>query len=294
MNKEINVYLLYKILRKEFIDSFSKGNFYFSCCSNWISIAKQNGGKGQGDLYEGVFAKYLKKNSRKPIKNYKKIFGKDLIVKSVDGYVLLRRKSSLNIPTICFYSIDNESIMKYFCECEEESDIKKILNENKGKNEVTIERFPLRISKKYLLDFNIKSDDIEAVTIQPKNVLEQFKKENIYFNKVIYIDMHSEFDIFKGEYKKFGFNLTEAIDNHIEIFFKDKDDYFHQCELRAVIKNEHLSNIKKGRLKNIKNLSHINVNKNFCVNATGSNLICNTKSIDLYGKVTLKNNNIKK
>lgn len=292
MNKKIDVYLLYKIMNKEFIDSFSKGNFYFSCCSNWISIAKQNGGKGQGDLYEGVFAKYLKKNSRKPIKNYKKMFGKDLKVESVDGYVLLRRKSSLNIPTICFYSIDNESIMKY-CFEKGNSNIKKILNENKEKNEIIIEKFPLGISKKYLLDFDIKSDNIEAVTIQPKNLLEQFRKEKIYFSKVIYIDMHSEFDIFKEEYKKFGFNLTEAIDNHIEIFFKDKNDYSHQCELRAVIKNEHLSNIKKGKLKNIKNLSHINVNENIHVNATGFDLICNTKSTDLYGKVTLKNNNIK-
>lgn len=59
---------------KEFIDSFSKGDLYFSCCANWIDISKRNTNNGQGDRYEGVFAKYLRKNSRKPIKEYKKAF----------------------------------------------------------------------------------------------------------------------------------------------------------------------------------------------------------------------------
>lgn len=261
------------------------------CCSNWISIAKRDGGKGQGDLYEGVFAKYLRKNSRKPIKNYKKMFGKDLIVESIDNYVLLRRKSSLNIPTICFYSMDSKSVMDFFPE-NEKSTIEKNLGEHKGENEIVIEKFPLGISEKYLSEFNMNLDDIEAVTIQPKNLLEQFKEQNIYFNKVAYIDMHSEFDIFKDEYKKFGFNIKDALDNHIEIFFKDKNDYSHQCELRATIRNEHLSNIKKGKLKKIKNLSYINVNADSCVNATGIDLICYTKSTanGIYGKVVLKNN----
>ena len=52
----------------EYIDNFAKGNFYFSCCGNWVDIAKKGFGKGQGDKYEGVFAKYKRKNSRKPVK----------------------------------------------------------------------------------------------------------------------------------------------------------------------------------------------------------------------------------
>lgn len=26
----------------EYIDNFAKGNFYFSCCGNWVDIAKKD------------------------------------------------------------------------------------------------------------------------------------------------------------------------------------------------------------------------------------------------------------
>ena len=185
MSKNVNVIFLYKIMQCEYIDGFSKGNFYFSCCGNWIDIAKKSGGKGQGDRYEGVFAKYLKKNSRKPIRKYKGKFGKDLIVESDGDFILLRRKSSLKIPAICFYSIDSDTIKEFFPETEKER-IEKILDENNGLDEITVDKFPLGLSEKYLSEFNLDSEKIDAVTIQPRNVLGQFDKEGIYYHKVIF------------------------------------------------------------------------------------------------------------
>lgn len=290
MSKSINLILLYKVMECKFIDGFSKGNLYFSCCGNWIDIAKKTGGKGQGDLYEGVFAKYLKKNSRKPIQKYKKLFGDDLIIESDGEYRLLRRRSSLKIPAICFYSLDSESSIEFFPEKEKER-IEQILEENNGKNEITVEKFPLGISEKYLSEFNLKSEEIDAVTIQPRNLLKKFEEKGIYYNKVAYIDKRSQFDIYNdGLYKRFYTDINEAIDKHIEIFFKDKHDYFHQCEFRATIYAEHLNSIKQGITKHIDGLSYVYVNDNSPVNATGKDIICYTKSTHggLYGSVVLK------
>lgn len=290
MSKNFNLIFLYKIMECKFIDGFSKGNLYFSCCGNWIDIAKKTGGKGQGDLYEGVFAKYLKKNSRKPIQKYKKLFGNDLRIESDGEYRLLRRKSSLDIPAICFYSLDSDSLMEYFPDKDKEW-IERILEENRGQEEITVEKFPLGISDKYLSEFNLKSEEIDAVTIQPRNLLMMFRENGIYYNKVAYIDKSSEFDIYNdGLFKRFFSDINEAIEKNIEIFFKDKNDYSHQCELRATIYTEHLKSIKRGITKHFDGLSYINVNENNPVNATGKDFICYTKSTHdgMYSSVVLK------
>lgn len=103
--------------------------------------------------------------------------------------------------------------------------------------------------------------------------------------------MNSEFDIFRDElYKNFGLDFEEAVDKHIEIFFKDRFNYSHQCELRAIINTEHLKSIRQGKKKQINGLSYINVNENKPVNATGKDMICYTKSTSngLYGTVILE------
>ena len=104
MSNTVDVYFLFKIMPIEYIDNFAKGNFYFSCCGNWVDIAKKGFGKGQGDKYEGVFAKYKRKNSRKPVKYYKTLFKKDLKIEQEGDYVLLRRISSLYIPATVSYT----------------------------------------------------------------------------------------------------------------------------------------------------------------------------------------------
>ena len=42
--------------------------YMFSCCGNWVDIAKKGFGKGQGDKYEGVFAKSKKRKITLKIK----------------------------------------------------------------------------------------------------------------------------------------------------------------------------------------------------------------------------------
>lgn len=96
MGNSYTVYLLYKIMDQMFINNFANGNFYFSCCGNWIDIAKRECDNGQGDKHEGVFAKYKKKNSRKPKKYYRALFKNDLIIEQEGDYILFKRKSSLS------------------------------------------------------------------------------------------------------------------------------------------------------------------------------------------------------
>ena len=47
MSNTVDVYFLFKIMPIEYIDNFAKGNFYFSCCGNWVDIAKKGFGKGK-------------------------------------------------------------------------------------------------------------------------------------------------------------------------------------------------------------------------------------------------------
>ncbi len=42
MSNTVDVYFLFKIMPIEYIDNFAKGNFYFSCCGNWVDIAKKD------------------------------------------------------------------------------------------------------------------------------------------------------------------------------------------------------------------------------------------------------------
>ena len=118
MSKTLNIFMLYKIQDKDFLiggdkckTPLSKGYVFFSCCGKWVDIGKSGCNSGQGDKYECVFAKYLKKNSVNAIKIYGELFSDDLIVEEEGEYVLLRRKSSMLVPVSCFYSIDSETLM---------------------------------------------------------------------------------------------------------------------------------------------------------------------------------------
>lgn len=290
MNNDIKSIFLYRIMSKRYIPEFSKGAIYFSCCGKWIAIAKTGGGKGQGDRYEGVFAKYQRKNSRKPIQHYKKLFGKDLIVESEDDYYLLRRKSSLYIPAICFYSIDTQTILQYVPDEEAErlEQIAKATNDRK----FLIENFPLTISDKYFEEFNLDSDEIDAVIIQPKGLFDQLKSSKAYYNKVKYIDTTTEYDIFSdNRYKQdFGMTLETAISTHIEIFYKDKNDYGHQCEFRAILPQRQLSSINKGVTIKMSELSQHTFMEDSekPINANGIDFICNVKNQVFKADIIMK------
>ena len=290
MNDDVKAVFLYRIMPKRFIPDFSKGAIYFSCCGKWISIAKAGGGKGQGDRHEGVFAKYQRKNSRKPIQHYKKIFGKDLIIESEGDYCLLRRKSSLYIPAVCFYSIDTQTILQYVPDKEAER-IEQIAKETDEKD-FLVENFPLTISDKYFEEFNLDSDEIEAVVIQPKGLLEHLKTNKAYYNKVKYIDTTTEYDIFSDNRfeRDFGMTLETAISTHIEIFYKDINDYGHQCEFRAILPKRKLSSINKGLTLNVSGLSQHTFNNDSekPINANGIDFICNVKNQVFEANVIMK------
>ena len=241
-------YLLYKRVKDEYFKDISNGIVHFSCCEKYIEIAKKGCGKGQGDEHECVFAKYLKENSSKPIKKYKNIFDDDLQVEEEGDYVLLRRKSSLLIPTSCFYGIDGNIIINNLKD-EDLEYIKKIASDNPGKNEIKVPKIPFYFGDKYLDDFG-KEDETKGIYIVPKKFKEEMIRKKVKFNKVAYIDENQEYDIFKDKFYNKYFddimNLKEAFNYRVDMFFKDKS-YSHQNEYRFIIPTMPFNNFKEGK-----------------------------------------------
>lgn len=293
MGNSYTVYLLYKIMDQMFINNFANGNFYFSCCGNWIDIAKRECDNGQGDKHEGVFAKYKKKNSRKPKKYYRALFKNDLIIEQEGDYILFKRKSSLYIPAICFYSIDNQTIKDNMPD-DEKKKIENVASKGINSKRISVNNCLLPISENYRTDFELNSESKDAVLIQPRDVLTKLEEHGVFYKKVTYIDMSNEFDIFKDKlYTEYFTKVEDAIDKHIEIFFKDKTKYSHQCELRGIIYNEQLTSIKKGKTISLEGLKRIDIPEHTTpddeiLNATGIDFICNVKNIVLRGGATFE------
>lgn len=296
MKMDINIFFLYKIEEKNYLykcdNSLAKGNVYFSCCGKWMCDGKTGKNAGQGDKYEGVFAKYLKCNSEKAVKKYKELFGDDLIKDEEGKYLLFYRKSSLLIPACCFYSCDNETGINNL----NGSDRKRInstIKKKKNNREIIINRFPLSPPQKYLYDFKIDDDSIGAMTIQPLNFLNKLRSEGVFFNKIAYIHKDKEFDIFEDKLYKKYFSIKEekkAIDEHIEIFFKDKHKYSHQCELRCAILNEKekFTTYKQSKIISLTDLKAFNIRESIDKKANGYDLIYDTKNFVMYGRAHLE------
>lgn len=291
-NNDAVVFFLLKIMENKYIESFVNGNVYFSCCKRWINIEKSGGKSGQGDIYEGVFAKYKKSNSRKPKQYYRKKFGKDLEVLSNDNYVLFRRRSSLMIPATCFYSFDSLSIID-FLPAYQTNRICELIEKNSDKDSFKIDNFPFIIPRQYLEEFNISSKMINSVIIQPRDFLSKLKEHSVVYRKVKYIDMSDEFDIFKSKTYQTDFNMQEAhaLNEHIEIFYKDKNKFAHQNELRAVIKDKQLSSLNSSitiKLSGLKSISAESYDeKSMPINVNGFDFLFNSKNIDTYATVEM-------
>lgn len=288
-----NIFFIYKIMKNQYIKELACGKVDFSCCGNWVSIAETGGGKGQGDKYECVFAKYLEKNSEEPIKKYKKMFGEDLLVENEGNYVLLRRKSSLYIPAACFYSIDNYTAIQNLYG-DDKVRIDEIINANQDKEELTISDFPLSLSEKYFEEFNLSNDEINAIMIQPYDFLCKLTEKNVKYRKVTYINMDKEYDIFGDElFKKYygsSLRLNEALEKRIEMFFKDKSNYEHQCEIRLIIRDEKFTSIKQRKKVYITGLTSIDTGDivESPANATGKDFICNVKNLQIKATIIMK------
>ena len=290
MKKEIKIFLLYKITARKYLKSLADGVVHFSCCAKYVDIAKNEGKIGEGDKYECLFAKYLIENSSEPKKRYQRLFGRDLLLEKENGYVLFRRKSSLLIPTACFYSIDNETAIANLND-EDRIRIEAKLEENKGKTEVTLDDFPFRLSEQYLNEFSIKKKDIDSMAIQPGDFLNKLKQKKVLYRKIAYIDTNQEYDIFKDElYKSFygDLSLTKAIESRVDLFFKDKKTYSHQCELRCIVPDVLLEKKEHSKKIHLKNLSSIDALSSEKRNATGADFINNIKIASMSGTVTME------
>jgi len=292
MGDVTKIFFLYKISEERYLEALATGEVYFSCCGRFMNIAKSGCGKGQGDRYECVFAKYLKKNSRKPIQKYKKMFGKDLLVETEGDYVLLRRKSSLYVPTACFYSIDNNTAIQNL-NGDDKVRIEEIINANQDKEELTISDFPLSLSEKYFEEFNLSNDKINAIMIQPNDFLCKLTEKNVKYRKVAYIDMDKEYDIFGDElFKKYygsSLSLNEALEKRIEMFFKDKSNYEHQCEIRLVLRSKLYTSINQGYIVKLTGLKSMSTDYKSKVpaNANGYDFICNVKNGQLKAEIIM-------
>lgn len=213
-----------------------------------------------------------------------------MLIENDGDYVLLRRKSSLLIPTACFYSIDNETAIINLPNDEKER-IKKITTENQDKEQVTIENFPLTIPQKYLDEFNLDDDKLDAMIIQPGLFLPALTNKNVAYRKVAYIDTNKEYDIFENElYQEFYGNLSksEAIEKRIEMFFKDKENYSHQCEFRCVIRSIMFKNHNQSKVIRLAGLTSIKAGVGNAQNATGKDFICNVKNNVFKAKVVMQ------
>ena len=91
-------------------------------------------------------------------------------------------------------------------------------------------------------------------------------------------------------YKSFygDLSLTKAIESRVDLFFKDKERYSHQCELRCIVPNVLLrkkEHFKKIHLKNLSSIDALNSEKR---NATGADFINNIKIASMSGTVTME------
>ena len=290
MGKTTNIFLLYKISKKEHLKSLAEGKVFFSCCGKYVDIAKVGCDKGQGVKYECVFAKYLHENSEEPIRRYKKLFGRDLLIEKEGNYVLFRRKSSLLIPTACFYSIDNETAVTNL-QGDDRKRIERITLENQDKDEIKVDRFPLTIPQIYLDEFAVNDDSIDAMVIQPRLFLIGLSRKKVQYRKITYIDTSCEYDIFRDEiYKPFygNLSLSEAIEKRIELFFKDKKKYAHQCELRCIIPSELFRHINQHKIIRLSNLTSLDSSKGINQNATGKDFIYGVKDNNMFCTVIMR------
>lgn len=127
--------------------------------------------------------------------------------------------------------------------------------------------------------------------IQPGDFLNKLKQKKVLYRKIAYIDTNQEYDIFKDElYKSFygDLSLTKAIESRVDLFFKDKERYSHQCELRCIVPNVLLRKKEHSKKIHLKNLSSIDALNSEKRNATGADFINNIKIASMSGTVTME------
>ncbi len=199
----------------------------FGTALKYILIG-QNGKTGQGDINEGLLARYKMDNKKgqKRIERYKSRFGNDIIIRERNGFREVFRKSSLLTAMGCFYNL-NEDVMQYIpndaTECEVE--ISGVLNRI--------------LFNDFIGDGKIKIEDIKIINYQnAKNIYscveDGLKKYGIGRPKIIMKEVkyckikNSEWeccDYLTGEDQKWCYP---------ELFYKD-ESFSYQKEKRIIV-----------------------------------------------------------
>ena len=204
------------------------------------------------------------------------------------NYILLRRKSSLLIPTTCYYSFDNSSIISVLSD-EDKKYYGNNIHHDQNSQNAHIDNFPLNVPDIYREEFFIESDEIEAMIIQPKKFTDCLIKQGVSIHKIEYINTNRECDIFRDNtYKNIFGNITEedAISRRADLFFKDKNNYAHQNELRCIIPSIVFKNFSNHITLHINNLK-TGILEHIPYNATEYDMIYGVNNLVAAGRINL-------
>lgn len=103
----INAYGYIRFGEKKWLEKNKYGEISFSCPGKFVNDEMTTGNQSRGDSMEAIFARLPESDRR--IEKYKEKLGTDLdILPDKEGYVFLRRKSSLLTPIFCMFCITDK------------------------------------------------------------------------------------------------------------------------------------------------------------------------------------------
>ena len=235
-------YMLFKVMEFKYIKKmYDDGEMRFYCPKKWIEQEKTYG-KGQGDLFEGCFAKDCGDDDRE--KSFRKKYGKNLIVNQKDGYKYYQLNSTISCPVFCLYSMTDD-----------------ILKHNNDIDEAGYGGAYVEVSGDYFKDFakNMKKEEWDSLPDEEKPVLlivfgednvKQFytrvrqalRKEHGLCDSNIHIDQ-VEYGYSRSDGKSF---ISSRNHPPLELFYKGSEfDYQHEARIVINSKNHKIDDYQK-------------------------------------------------
>jgi hypothetical protein len=194
------------------------GTIVFNCAKSWVEMERKNG-KGQGDLYEGIFAACEPLDYELAI-SYKQRFY-DVETEFDGKLIYFRRKSVMQMPAYCFFIL-KQSLF----ECPEKDGNQKITGHIPGiyfqdfAGGKTIEEIMLLPEKKRPSIVLMNDIDRFIRMIKKKLISMGVNRKDIFVYAISYKDKHTPF-LHYGNSPR-------------ELFLKDIS-FSHQSECRIVI-----------------------------------------------------------
>lgn len=207
-------------------DEIKADKFMFGSALKYIFIG-QKGKTGQGDINEGLIARYKidNKSGLKRIEQYKSRFGNDIIIREKNGFREVFRKSSLLTAMGCFYNL-NEDVTKYIPDDTENFvvEINEVLNN--------------LLFKDFIGDGKIKSKDLKVINYQnARNIfccIEDGLKKYGIDRSEIFMKEVKYCKIKDSEWECCDYLNFEDLPYPPELFYKD-ESFTHQKEKRIII-----------------------------------------------------------